>query len=144
MLKVFIILICYGMINFIIKILFIFSLWFNVALYFDWIDIWQYREYVDKGIQIWQEIGESEELANLWNLFKTKLEENFGEDFDNMLGEAESLIKKRWTDYAQKVLKSKYSNFSSGDINNLIEYAGSEMLKSSLEESLSWDVKTDK
>lgn len=129
------------MINFIVRILFLISLGFNVALYFGWIDVWQYREYVDRGIKMWQEIAESEELADLGNLFKSKLQENFWEEFDWLLSEAQDLVKRKWVDYAQKALQSKYSEFSSGDINQLVEYAGSEMLKASLEENMS-DIQT--
>ena len=69
------------MINFFIKILLIISLWFNIALYFNWIDVGQYKSYIDKWVQMGQEMEIWEKIGEFWETLKTKVWEN---DLDNL------------------------------------------------------------
>jgi len=47
------------------KILLIISLAINVILYFWLVDVWQYRNYVDKTIELWKKFAESDEFKEM-------------------------------------------------------------------------------
>jgi len=50
-----------------LKILLIISIFINVVLYFWWIDVWQYRNYIDHSIELTKKVANSEEVKEMKN-----------------------------------------------------------------------------
>lgn len=47
------------------KILLLISVFINVVLYFWWVDVWQYRNYVDSTIELGKQFSESDEFQKM-------------------------------------------------------------------------------
>ena len=48
-----------------LKILLIISIVINIVLYFWWIDVWQYRNYIDHSIELTKKIANSDEVQEM-------------------------------------------------------------------------------
>ena len=47
------------------KILLWISVFINIILYFGWIDVGQYRNYIDSTIELWKTFSESDEFQEI-------------------------------------------------------------------------------
>lgn len=115
--------------NLLLKVLLIVSLFFNVALYFGWIDVGQYRDYVDQWIQSWRDIWNSEERKNLFNLVWEKFTQLYWSDVNVLLEDAKQKIKDYGTQKATEMLQEQYDKLDASDINTLVEQAKDELLE---------------
>lgn len=116
------------MINFFIRIILLISIWFNAALYFGWMDLGQYRNYVNSRIEDIKEIANSEEVKNLWNLIGEKLDEWAKDlsdkiDLEKVAKDLQSDIIKVGVDEAKKNLEDNYKDLTSEQINEIVNAA---------------------
>lgn len=116
------------MINFFIRIILLISIWFNAALYFGWMDLGQYRNYVNSRIEDIKEIANSEEVKNLWNLIGEKLDEWAKDlsdkmDLEKVAKDLQSDIIKVGVDKAKKNLEDNYKDLTSDQINEIVNAA---------------------
>lgn len=113
----------------ILKVLLALSLFFNVSLYFWWMDLGQYRNYVDKWIETWKEILTSQEFANLKTSAISKITNAYSWDIDKLKTKIISDIWKYWEDKTKDMLQEQYWKLDEKEIDVLIEDAKSQMNK---------------
>ena len=77
------------------------SLSFNVALYFGWMNLGQFRDTVDKSIETGQQIWEDEATQEFLANTRDRLEQAFGEDIDALRAELEGKSKEYIKDYLE-------------------------------------------
>ena len=114
------------------------SLFFNVALYYDLMDIDQYKNYVDKTISDVKDITDSEEFKNLQSLVKDKFTSVYQENvwdigLDTITSWIQETVKKEWISAAAKTLSEQYPALSEEQINQLIEAASKVITKEETE-----------
>lgn len=124
--------------GFILKIALMISLFFNVALYYDLMDIDQYKNYVDKTISDVKDITDSEEFKNLQSLVKDKFTSVYQENvwdigLDTITSWIQETVKKEWISAAAKTLSEQYPALSEEQINQLIEAASKVITKEETE-----------
>lgn len=116
------------MINFIIRIILLISLAFNIALYYGWMDIGQYRNYVDKSIEDLKEIANSDEVKNLGNLIGDKLKENTDElqsnlDLEQVAKDLQKNIIEVGVNQAKENLEKEYKDLTQAQIDEIVKAA---------------------
>lgn len=107
----------------IIRILLIISLIFNVALYFGWIDVGQYRNYVDKWFQVSKDLTDETKRNEMLNqdwlkLAKDKLSEKYWKDLEKVKQDLKSKSEQQIKDY----LKKTYTWLNDQEIDKVTDY----------------------
>lgn len=125
---------------FLLKLALIISLFFNFSLYFGWMDVGQYRAYVDWTIQDVKDITASEEFQNLKNMIKDKFASTYNENLwesnlNAKLAEIQDSITEFWVDAAVEKLTTKYPELWKAEIQEMVD-AAVELQKASLEEEI--------
>lgn len=113
---------------FFLKLVLTISLFFNFALYFWWMDVGQYRNYVDGTIEDVKEIWASEEFQTLKKLVKEKLVWTYNENlWDSVLNQKVQEVQWTLTEFgvesATNKLKEQYPELTESEITQIIKAA---------------------
>lgn len=105
------------------KILLFVSLVFNIALYFGWIDVGQYRNYVDKWFEVSKDLTDENKRNQLlnqdWlNLAKEQLLQKYWKDLEKIKLDLKSKSQQEVKDY----LKKNYTWLNDQQIEKVSEY----------------------
>ncbi|MCT4617569.1 MAG: hypothetical protein N4A38_05170 [Candidatus Gracilibacteria bacterium] len=109
------------MMGLITRILLIASLFFNAALYYGWMDLGQYRTYIDKLAKSGQEIIESDQFKNLLTLIQDKFKEAYGEDIAKLEEEVKTKIQEVGEEKAVELVQEKYNKLTEADIQTIAD-----------------------
>lgn len=104
-----------------IKIILWISLAFNVALYFGWIDVGQYRNYVDKWIQTSKDIIQSPEFQTALTSAGDKLKQAYGKDLEQAQLQIKAQIRTQGEAKAREYIKKNFSGLNDTEITALLE-----------------------
>lgn len=93
------------------------SLLANFALYFGWIDVWQYKWYVDQWVKFWKEMTDEQKRKEFmekdwFNVAKDSLMKKYNQDIDKLKTELSNKSEQQVKDY----LKQKFPNLSDKEI----------------------------
>lgn len=108
------------------------SLLANFALYFGWIDVWQYRTYVDKSVEFSKEMSDEQKrkefLQKDWvNVAKDTLAQKYQKDLDKL----KEQLKWKTEDQVKTYLKQNFTWLTDNEINFAASYIKSNSLSSS-------------
>ena len=122
----------------ILKVILFISLFFNVSLYLWWMDVWQYRWYVDSTIQDVKDITASEEFQKLQTLIKDKFSETYNQNLgestlNEKVKEVSDSVTTFWADKAIEEIRQKYPKLSEEQVKELV-WAAIEFQNASVKE----------
>jgi len=109
------------MIDFVTRFFLVASLFFNAALYYGWMDLGQYRAYIDNLAKEGQQIVESEQFQSLLSSVQEKVKELYDKNIDEIEKEVEAKIKEVWEEKAVEFIQEKYNKLTEADVKTIAD-----------------------
>lgn len=101
------------------KVLLIISLGFNIALYFGWLGLDQYKGIVDKWVQTTKDIANDPSTKEFLEMSKQKFKDAYWENIENLKVE----LKWKTKEAAMNYMMDNYSWINLSDMAQIIEDA---------------------
>jgi len=109
------------MVTFVTRIVLVASLFFNAALYYGWMDLGQYRTYIDNLAKDGQKIIESEQFQSLLSSVQEKVKELYDKNIEEIEKEVEAKIKEVWEEAAVDFIQGKYNKLTESDVKTIAD-----------------------
>jgi len=90
-------------------------------LYFGYMDVGQYRTYLNNLAKDGQEIIESDQFQNLITLIKDKFQEAYWKDIEVLKKEVETKIQEVWEEKAVEMIQEKYNKLTEADVKSVVD-----------------------
>jgi predicted transcriptional regulator len=90
-------------------------------LYYGWMDLGQYRAYIDNLAKEWQQIVESEQFQSLLAWVQEKVKELYDKNIDEIEKEVENKIKEVWEEKAVEFIQEKYNKLTEADVKTIAD-----------------------